>query len=338
MDLLLNRKFYLISGVYLLPLMAWTLLTLRELPAAKGLFYLGVGWLLMGACGLYLYVKFSFNQETTPLATVGEPFLEEVKKEREESLRAIDKLQEEKCAIEQEKQTVEKEMERLKSEVLQLKMGSIEALRQKERELQDLKKQLNAHRHQIDEKQTLLQTLQGKVSDLTFEIKTLVELHNRTEESSKKESSPSPLKESGQRMLKRCLDISKRHVGSNLFHGIDGNQSLSLDQRRLFDAFLEEKGGIVFYFSPKEGKILFVNTVVEQLIGCSPDTFRFDFGKLIVGSEEVWRQGVQQLSKSAESEFNLALKLPSGKEGLFQCTLGRIPSGLFRNDVIGILT
>jgi|GEM_PF-3216170 len=335
MDLVLNRKFYLISSVYLLPLMGWTLLTLRELPVAKGLFYLGLGWMVMGACGLYLYLKFSAEPQKPVPAPIPAPFLEEIKKERDEYLLSIEKLQHEKGVIELEKVTTEKEMERLRSEVLQLKMGSIEALRQKERELQEAKKQLHEHRHQIEEKQTLLQTLQGKVSDLTFEIKTLVEVHNRQEEPQFKAIAQ---KEPGERLLKRCLDHAKKYVGSHLFHGIDGRESLSLDQRRLFDSFLEEKSGVVFYFSPKEGKILFVNSAVEDLLGCSSETFRFDFIKLIEGSEEAWRQGVQQLSKTAESEFDLQLKLTSGKEGLFRCVLGRIPSGLFRNDVIGTLT
>jgi len=335
MDKLEKKKFYIIASVYILPLLAWSLFSLQDMPAGKGLFYLGIGWLLMGGGGLYLYLQFSKFQSKPALATIGEPFLEEVKKEREQNLQAIDRLQEEKGVIELERQTIEKEMERLRHEVLHLKMGSIEALRQKERELQDLKKQLHSHRHQIEEKQTLLQTLQGKVSDLTFEIKTLVELHNRIEpQATQKDSSE---KQTGHKLLKRCLDIAKKYMGPNLFQGIEGGQSLTLDQRRLFEAFLEEKSGVVFYFSPKEGKILFVNTVVEELMGCSSDNFRFEFGHFIKGSEEVWRQGVQQLTKASISDFQLQLTLPSGKEAIFQCTLGRIPSGLFHNDVIGIL-
>jgi hypothetical protein len=336
-----SQRFYLISAVYLLPLVGWSLLTLRELPPAKGLFYLACGWMLMGIGGLLLYYRFPGEVRASP-PTVGEPFLEEVKREREEHLKSIELLQEEKQEQLKEAEALKGEILRLKDEILQVKTAGVEAIRNKEGQLQDLKKHLHEQRHQIEEKQTLLKTLQNKVGDLTFEIKTLVELHNRGEETGYSplaiEKKETPLRESGLRILRRCLDVAKRHIGSFTFHGTESNGSLSIDQRRLFDLFSEETGGIVFYFSPKEGKILFVNDEVIDSLGCQPEQFRFDFPKLLEGSEEIWRHGVQTLSKAGESEFHLPLKHLSGKEGLFSCTLGLIPSGLFKGDVIGVLT
>ncbi len=80
MDQLEKKKFYIIASVYIIPLLAWSLFSLQDMPAGKGLFYLGIGWLLMGGCGLYLYLQFSKFQTKPALATIGEPFLEEVKK------------------------------------------------------------------------------------------------------------------------------------------------------------------------------------------------------------------------------------------------------------------
>jgi hypothetical protein len=111
----------------------------------------------------------------------------------------------------------------------------------------------------------------------------------------------------------------------------------TLDLRRLFDSLRSENAGVVFVYSQKENKLLFTNNVVKNVLGWSPEKFTQDFQEIVQDGLQEWKNAVSQLLIKGETNTRLVIKTKSGQDMMFQCQLGIIPTGIFRNHVIGVL-
>ena len=109
------------------------------------------------------------------------------------------------------------------------------------------------------------------------------------------------------------------------------------DLRRLFDHFQNEVDGVLFVFSPKEEKVLFVTEQIDKLLGINSERFLKSFQEVIQETKEDWYRAINQLSFKNESKVILPMKTRTGQEIPVTCVLGMIPTGNFRHNILGVL-
>ena len=143
--------------------------------------------------------------------------------------------------------------------------------------------------------------------------------------------------------LKRCIDIAQKITVTSLIGGETSRfkdlsvNNYSIDLRRLCDSLRSENSNPILLFSQKEDKLLFVNNQAKNLLGWSPEKIVQDFPHIVQQGMLDWKQALSQLATKNETQLQLKLKTKSGQEVPVQCLLGIIPTGLFRNHVIGVL-
>lgn len=268
-----------------------------------------------------------------------------------------------------QKQTVEieqltRECERYKQEAEQL-LADFQEFKEQVRKESDLQQSLLLDHQQTIAEQRLLTEkkqqqviqLEAKVIDLNYELKTLLRLaekpieipmervsypsqpaFTREEYKNNTQQSDEPVMQ-----LKRCLEIAQNIMGATHFGGPSSrlrdvtSDHFALDQRRLFDRLGGESENTVFFYSPKDNKVLFVNDQVKQLLGITPEKFIQNFTDLMQVGMEEWKKGLNQLSYKNEAKALFPLKTRSGQEILVNCLLGIIAAGPFRQHVIGVM-
>jgi hypothetical protein len=262
------------------------------------------------------------------------------------------------------------------------KLFSEEQLKQKQLQLASLQQIVEDQRTEMEKRQEQIHQLDTKVHDLSYEIKTLLYLHEEETASPKsttiiKEDIPQPSfserkkenigeiktgviessidQESNYQvssirtsadaalLLKKCIHIAQKLTGTNYY----GNESsryrefsssyFAIDQRRLFDSLRSETSALLLVYSPKENKLLFVNQSSKTLLGWSPEKFLADFPAIMQEGMQDWKKALHHLSTAPESQARLLAKTKQGQEILLNSHLGIIPSGLFRNYIIGVL-
>lgn len=143
--------------------------------------------------------------------------------------------------------------------------------------------------------------------------------------------------------LQRCLDTAQRLRGINNLGGNSprfSNVSLdhyAIDLRRLFDSFRNENSCTILIYSQSKDKLLFVNNHVKSSLGWSPEKFVKDFHNLVHKGMGEWKNSLEKLNNSPESQARLMIQAKTGEDKLIHCHLGIIPSGIFKNHVIGVL-
>lgn len=248
--------------------------------------------------------------------------------------------------------------EELLQELAQLKKNIGEKLTQKEILINEYQQTINDQRAVIEKKQKQLDQLESKASDLTYEIKTLLQLAETSHSiptpisepalSHKNVPTPPPKKEppihsleSAQVQLTRCLNIAQKLTNSEHLSAAGSRfpsfPNLALDQRRLFENLQGENNSAIFVYSQKEKKLLFANRQVQQLLGWNPDKFIQIFDDIIEDGLEEWKKNIYQITSKENKDVRLVLKAKTGEDLLINCHMGLIPSGIFRNHVIGVL-
>lgn len=144
-------------------------------------------------------------------------------------------------------------------------------------------------------------------------------------------------------LLKKCISMAQKLTGAN-YHGNESSRYrefstsyYAIDQRRLFDNLRSELGALIIVYSQKENKLLFVNNESKTLLGWSPEKFVTDFYTIVHEGINDWRKALSTLASASDSSARLLAKTKQGQEIVLNCQLGIIPTGLFRNYVIGIL-
>lgn len=335
---------------------------------------LGFGFLIACAGGLFLYYNLyqwisknkirplPISQPSVPAPSLPQKnddagtknFTQEIEKKKEEILY---------LTLEIDKNLAQ--YETLFKEFSCYKVEAKEQFEQQHKLINELKETIAEQRAVIEKKQSLISQLENKVSDLTYEIKTLLHLAEsmptisrnpqseqlmlyetpatysvETTESEPQQSINSPSDASIQ--LKRCLDIAQKMTGSSHFGGSSRFRDISvdnfaLDLRRLCDSLRSENSSTILLYSPKEEALLFANNQIKHLSGWSPEKFVQNFSEIVQDGMEEWKQGIAKLSAKSESKIRLVIKTRTGQDILVQCHLGMIPTGIFRHNIIGIL-
>jgi len=265
-----------------------------------------------------------------------------------------------------DKEDTAKQLQQSLAEIEEYKKNTYIQLEQQQSHIQELQETIADQRAFIDKKQQQTGLLEGKVGDLTYEIKTLLQLAEA--HSGSLYSDPSaptysssfmpeyqyeePLNiipekqirshEEATLQLKRCIDIAQKITGSQRFTNQlnafrdSAADSFALDLRRLCDSLRSENNSTVLLYSPKENQLLFVNNQIKILTGWSPDKFVQNFSD-IIQDEDAWRQGFGSLALRSEAQFKIPFKIKSGQDITVQVHMGMIPTGIFRHHAIAIL-
>lgn len=261
----------------------------------------------------------------------------------------------------------QRQAELVLQELAQYKLSSQNQIEKHEKLVTDSQQTIAEQRALLEKKQQQVSQLEQKVRDLTYEIKTLLQLAEIGSLTSSEETVQEiPIKNNGESessfgelsissdkqvhsfeeatiQLKRCIDIAQKITGASHYNHSNSRfrdlpvDNYTLDLRRLFDCLRSENACAVFFYSQKENKILFANNQTKGMLGWNPEKFVQNFTDIIQQSQENWRTGLSQLSLKNESKFTLLMKSKAGQEIPIECLLGIIPTGIFRNHVIGVL-
>jgi gas vesicle protein len=273
---------------------------------------------------------------------------------------------------EKEREQLVKSIEQVSQDYSDYKAFSEEQLKQKNLQINQLQQIVEEQKNEIESKQAHIQQLNNKIYDLSYEIKTLLHVQDKgnpvkreTFPFSKpysdnlyplKSSTPSSLfvedthlvdgKEIGRpedavALLKKCIQSAQRLNGAYYHTNEESRFPLSshhytMDFRHLFDSLKAETGAILFIYSQKEGKPLFANAYCKTLLGVSTEKFLQDLNTAIQQMPH-WKQHVDTLAPDLYSPFSLMMKTKNGQEKSLQGHLGMIPTGLFRQYIIGVL-
>lgn len=242
-------------------------------------------------------------------------------------------------------------------------------LDQQKKLIADSQKTITEQRESIDKKLQQIGLLESKVSDLTYEIKTLIQLAeienqsmpllpSQPAEYSLQSSSSIGLSDDDMPFfpekqvrnqaqaaiqLKRCIDIAQKITGASYYNNSNSRfkdlsiDNYTLDLRRLFESLRMENASTVFFYSQKESKVLFVNNQSRNLLGWSPDKFVQSFYDIIEPSKEIWKQGITSLAIKNDVQVSLKMKSKAGSSTDVQVHLGIIPTGLFKHHILGII-
>ncbi len=267
-----------------------------------------------------------------------------------------------------EYQILQSQLESTTSQQEEYKRLVQEELEKQKKLLADSQKTISDQRESMDKKLQQIVQLESKVSDLTYEIKTLIQLAeienqtmpmypSQTQEYSTQsfhsgmhDEDMTYLPEKQVRnevqalmQLKRCIDIAQKITGANHYNSSNSRfkdlvvDNYTLDLRRLFESLRMENSSTIVFYSQKEGKILFVNNQSKNLLGWSPEKFMQSFNDIIEPSKELWRSGLASLALKNDANMSLKMKSKSGSQVSVQVVLGIIPTGIFRHHILGVL-
>jgi hypothetical protein len=364
---LLPLVFFAGYSVYLLPrAQSWNILSI-------GLLLLATSSLLLFLLLYYWEQSFrlandiqkldenlSLNESSPPYSA---PIFYVEEKEVEINLfkNQIKELESEKAQYLQEISELSLKTAQMTQEISEYRIFSEEQIKQKNIQLSAMQINFEEQQNEIKHQQDHMEQLHGKVKDLSYEIKTLLSVGSEKENplSYKELPTEEPLqahtriplnletrvqnKNDAIILLKKCINITQKitgayYYGNELSRYREFSYSHSaIDLRRLFDSLRMENEAVVVVYSPKEHKLLFANQQIKSALGWSPDKFAQDFLTLMPEHAFEWKNAVNSLSNKSETYLRVILKSKTGQDTLVQCHLGVIPTGLFRQFVIGVL-
>lgn len=276
-----------------------------------------------------------------------------------------------------EKETLTQQLAELRHEHDQFRAESEEKLQQREGAAGGLQRTVMEQRSELESRQHLITKLENKVNDLTYEVKTLLQLgdmasaqdeiptaaadnvhpvidgFNQTAEAldvdTLYETNPtssdrnvrSPYDASLQ--LQHCIDLAQNlegaaHLGAGSRRFGDlAVESRALDLRRLADKFRSEVSAPVLLFNPSDNHLLFASNQIQGIVGWSPEKLVKDFHQLLQDGRQDWDQAVSTLGQQEEVQVRLVIKTKSGQDVMTYCHLGMIRSGIFAQHVVGVL-
>lgn len=266
--------------------------------------------------------------------------------------------------LRKENSSLHKQKKQFSQEQEHLKTSFQEQLAQKDAAINECKQTI-ALQSTISEKfQKQLSLLEAKERDLTYEIKTLLQMSEIAKQPVKAPFERSASLSSNQQFkfsnilkeptsaaapsnltirsphmaaveLHHCLELAKKADSTS---AAAGPTDIALEQKNLFNRLRRENSCGILLFSPVEDKILFVNDEVCEQSGWSLEQFQTSFQEIVQETGlQTWKKSLHELSLQNEVQIQLPIKAQTGIEKLFYCRLGTVPSGTFRNHVIGVL-
>lgn len=344
---------------YLTPVIVWGGYVVSHLPVHLGWFMIlsGIILALFGTVGLFLLSKYreaerlekmSIDVPIAPQATVIAPEPQIVIKEIDPSPELQATIERQHERIVQLEEDVHAKEEHLKDTLDTLQSEHANVLTEKERLLEEHNEVISNLRQESAKKQQAITQLETQISDLRYEIKTLL---NLTEIPPELEIEPLPAKpatpqrtittpEEASQLLKRCVDIAQKmtgayHLNNSRVRELNLDHQ-ALDLRRLFDALRSESTGLVLIYSQKENKVIFANNRTREFFDLTPEHFTQDFSQIISPSIESWQNSVIQLLSKSETSVKLDCRLTEEKSTTIEGCIGSVPSGLFRGYILGV--
>jgi hypothetical protein len=288
---------------------------------------------------------------------------------KERKQEEIGKMQQALTELGVEKDLLQDHVSALLGELNQIKEASEEKLEQNQIFLNEHQQTITEQRHAIEVKQQHIQQLEDKVRDLTYEIKTLLHLAEKTQlrnerdyigqqDSLIKGSSSSDRAEmtsfqppQGQisqeaqatQQLRHCIDIAQKMTGASHYQNRVGQKSelsiehYALDLRCLFESLRSETSCAIMIYSQKENKLIFGNNQIKPLLGWTAEKFIQNFPSIIGESTEIWSSSLAQLAYKNECQAELLMRSKGGPAIPVKCYFGVIPTGIFRSNILGLL-
>lgn len=353
---MLKSRHSLIAAIlilYFIPLFVMGSYSLRWLSVEQSWNMISLS-ILLASCGSIAIYGFLYFWEV-PKAEV--PSIPIPDTRLEELQAALDLKNQELQTLQNDAAHYRKLSEDLDNEKLLFSDSLEEQLIEKNKSLSEHTHTIETLTHDLEISRQKSEELEIKVNDLSYEIKTLLQL-SVIEEPLKEEdpfatSEPIiephyeppvvPNKEIGTPQeaalqLKRCLDIAQKITG---YQNRDGRFSdipvnnIVLDQRHLFDNLRSEHAATILFYSKKEEKLLFANNQTKSLLGWSPDKVIQDFSELTLEGFDDWKKATQQ--SNSETQLSLKMKTKSGDPLAVKALIGTIPSGVFRQDLVAVL-
>lgn len=265
--------------------------------------------------------------------------------------------------LEIDKEHLRSQLDLLEQQQAYLKESSEEKFEQNQIFLHEHQQTIAEQRQALEIKQQHIQQLEDKVRDLTYEIKTLLNLAEKAqlkcqnEIPFKDEPFPLAIADAGEGLnghggairtegeaiiqLRRCIDIAQKMTGASHYMTRQSKMPpidhYALDLRRLFDSLRNENYCAIIVYSQKESKLIFANPQVKSLLEWPSDKFIYQFSSIIAESSDIWEQSLSQLAYKNECIADLSMKARTGSLLKIKCHLGIVPTGLFRSHIIGVL-
>ncbi|OJV11172.1 MAG: hypothetical protein BGO14_09295 [Chlamydiales bacterium 38-26] len=271
-------------------------------------------------------------------------------------------------------QETQTQLEQCRIDSRDVQQKALEDLDQQKQLVLESQKTIASQREDLDKKLQLIAQLETKVSDLTYEIKTLLQLvelaelekhtlpiyptlpvenHPSSSISSKADEeeyldfhlTETNVQNESQAILqlRKCIDIAQKITGANYYNNSQSRfkdlaiDNYALDLRRLFESLRLENASVIIFYSHKENKVLFVNNQSRHLLGWSPDKFVQSFNDILEPSKEEWKLGISSLAIKNDVSLCLKMKNKTGSLVDVQALLGIIPTGIFRQHILGVL-
>jgi|694.fasta_scaffold13162_14 hypothetical protein len=290
----------------------------------------------------------------------------------EESYRQLsilyDALREESQHVVKERDTLQHQADLFNQEFQLHKKNVLEQKEYQELLLGEHQHTIAELREALEKKQQHIEQLESKTRDMNYEIKTLLQLAEKPI-MTKVEPPVKPVQtlkppsgmisrwdieetnvldfavrtpEEAHVHLKRLIDLAQRITGTSLFNSSPRFRELPLDNsaldlRSLFDRLKEINASTIIVYSLKEKKLLFVNEPIKDLLGIPPEKFIQSFQENLQSDFQEWHEAIRQLSFKSEAKVSLQLRSRTGQEIPIECLLGMVPTGIFRNYIVGLL-
>lgn len=345
---------------YTIPVAILVSLYARNIPLGTNWFNFLIGLSIALAGTFFFYykmTKWTFPVslpepvvEAAAVAPVVPPSQDVLEEHRQEKLaleEAIEDLKEKW----HEKKT---ESERIQADWDSYRIESEEQLKKKDALLTEYAQTVNDLRGTMGQKQDQIEKLQESINDLSYDLDTLIKLskyegepespapQKEVEKPPKQELKPAPktrIKDLAQanQQLKKCINNAQKLSSSQFSSSRYPLDNTALDKRRLFDMFKSESASMVILYSMKEKQLLFANDVCRTWLGWAPEKFVQDFSSIVLRGKPEWDLALASLIHQTEAQCHIAVETEEGDEILFQCVLGVIPTGIFKNHAVGIL-
>jgi len=379
----------LVICLYLLPILFFSFYSITQMSDSKSWLILTLGWLIVIAGTLFFLFKLmeweslihssqklarqpveraAISQETPVDRTEADEKIGELAEkvrfyeELEEKFHAeIQEIKQKWHKQKQEFETLEKQHSKVQEEYQSLLSTSQEQLKKKDRLLTEYAETIQNLRSTMESKQHEIHRLETSVSDLSYDIDTLLRLNEMSESEPEKKNSPLPQPDLSElpapakvqtlakqsthidlsQQLKKCLDMAQKLTGTSPFGTTSHYRDISienyaLDQRRLFDSFRSETSSIIMIYSQREGQLIFANDQVKEAFGWDSEDFIQNFSHLITQGGEEWKQILNTLGHYQEREIHLRFRTKDHQEKDAHFHFALIPTGIFKGHIIGV--
>ncbi|MBS0624044.1 MAG: hypothetical protein JSS62_05415 [Verrucomicrobia bacterium] len=215
-------------------------------------------------------------------------------------------------------------------------------LKHKDSLLADYQHTITEQREVIEKKQNYIGKLEGKVRDLMYEIRSLLQLEDPVRDA---KENYLPDSQKGKpydfsMQLSRFLELAESFTGADHLGGRflnSGAHRYAIDLRPLFDKLSQETSRIVFVYSPSEDRFVFVGELIRSRLGWGPEKIIKDFHQLVVKGYREWKEAIGQLEEGQQRVLPLQMRHKMGQEVAVDCYMGLVAKGPFARYIIGML-